>query len=379
MATIDAVLGRWHGPAYPELDDVDDGRAEAVRLGELRIRAVEVRAELRLAAGDTGGLVAELSALVDEEPLRERPRALLMHGPGGDRPARRGVARLRRLPPPRSATSWASSRRRRWLPSTPSCSPARVRAAWAPASRLPVPVTSLIGRDALVAEVTAMVEAHRLVTLVGPGGVGKTRLLVEVGHRLRAADADRPVVMCELATATEESAVDVVAAALMIDGRPGVPIVERLAAVLADTRIVLLLDNCEHVLDPVAGLVERLLATCPDVTVVATSRERLRVPGEQLCAVPTLPTLSSDDGGDAPAVQLFVERARAVDAELRAGRGRAGGDRRDRPPARRAPAGASSWPPPGCTRTTSPRWRPGSTTASRCCRPATGRRLVTAR
>ena len=78
MATIDDILDRWHGPAYPELDDVDEGRAESVRLGELRIRAVELRAESRLAHGDTDGLVAELAALADEEPLRERPRALLM-------------------------------------------------------------------------------------------------------------------------------------------------------------------------------------------------------------------------------------------------------------------------------------------------------------
>ena len=78
VATIDGVLARWHGPAYPELDDVDDGRAESIRLGELRIRAVEARAECQLAAGVTDGLVVELAALADEEPLRERPRALLM-------------------------------------------------------------------------------------------------------------------------------------------------------------------------------------------------------------------------------------------------------------------------------------------------------------
>ena len=73
--------------------------------------------------------------------------------------------------------------------------------------------------------------------------------------------------MCELAAATEDSAVDVVAAALAIDGRPGVELADRVAAVLADTDVVLLLDNCEHVLEPIARLVERLLATCPNVAV----------------------------------------------------------------------------------------------------------------
>ena len=123
-ATIDEILERWHGPAYPELDDVDDGRAESIRLGELRIRAVEVRAERRLATGVTDGLVAELAALADEEPLRERPRALLMAA------LAEPVATSRRCASTTtsaacSATSSASSRRRRWPPSTPTCSAAR--------------------------------------------------------------------------------------------------------------------------------------------------------------------------------------------------------------------------------------------------------------
>src|SRR5688500_4474882 len=78
LAELDAVLERWHGPAYPELADVDEGRAEAARLGELGVRAREVWAERRLALGDSEELVASLSALADVEPLRERPRALLM-------------------------------------------------------------------------------------------------------------------------------------------------------------------------------------------------------------------------------------------------------------------------------------------------------------
>jgi predicted ATPase/DNA-binding SARP family transcriptional activator len=307
LATIDGVLERWQGPAYPELDDADDGRAEAARLGELRIRAVERRAEWRLAAGVTDALVGELTALVDEEPLRERPRALLMAALAqGGRTAealrvyddfrRRLGDELGIEPSPALAAQHAEL-----LAGTDV-------GVWKPASRLPVPVTSLVGREALVEEVVAMAEVHRLVTLIGPGGVGKTRLLGEIGLRLRAARPDRPVVMCELATATEESAVDAVAEALGIEGRPGVGLADRVAAALADTEIVVLLDNCEHVLDPIAALVELLLARCRNATVVTTSRERLRVPAERLCPVPALS--SADD--DAPAVRLFVERARAV-------------------------------------------------------------------
>jgi predicted ATPase/DNA-binding SARP family transcriptional activator len=309
LETIDALLERWQGSAYPELDDVDEGRAEALRLGELRTRAREARAAARLEAGDTDGLVSELAALGDEEPLRERPRALLMSAlasSGRTAEALRVYDGFRRLladelgidPSPALRAQHAEL-----LGAGETAAP-----VWTPATRLPVAVTSLVGRDSLAADVTAMAETHRLVTLLGPGGVGKTRLLGEVGHRLRAARPDRPVVMCELATAEADSAVDAVAAALAIDGRPGVGLGDRIAAVLGETEIVLLLDNCEHVLDPIADLAEQLLAACPNVRLLATSRERLRIAAEQLCAVPTLP--AGDD--DSPAVELFVERARAV-------------------------------------------------------------------
>jgi predicted ATPase/DNA-binding SARP family transcriptional activator len=304
---IDAILERWRGQAYPELSDVDDGRAEAIRLEELRLRALELRAEWRLASGETGGLVAELAALADAEPLRERPRALLMAALAA---SGRQVEALR-----------VFDDFRRLLGDEVGIEPSPVlvaqhadllvgagAAGWVPASRLPAPATSLLGREALVVEVTAMVEAHRIVTLVGPGGVGKTRLVVEVGHRLRTARSDRPVVLCELAAAVEASAIDVAAAALGIDARPGVWLVERLASVLGDSEVVVLLDNCEHVLDPVAELAEHVLARCANVTLVTTTRERLRLPGEHVCAVPPLLVGATD----APAVRLFVERARAV-------------------------------------------------------------------
>ena len=157
-------------------------------------------------------------------------------------------------------------------------------------------------------EIVAMVDRHRLVCLVGPGGVGKTQLAVEVGHRLLRTRPGQPVVLCELATADLGSALDVVAAALGVDGRPGTPLAARVAAVVGDGEVVVVVDNCEHVLEPVADLVDRLLRSCPNVKVIATSRERLRVPGEHVAVVPPL----SVDGGYSPAVELFVERATAV-------------------------------------------------------------------
>ncbi|MFS8481120.1 MAG: BTAD domain-containing putative transcriptional regulator [Acidimicrobiia bacterium] len=321
LAELGAVLARWHGPAYPELDHLDDARAEAARLEELRTRARELRAERRLAEGTADGVVAELTALCDAEPLRERPRALLMTALAaagrradalrvfddfrrrlgdelGIEPSPALVAQHRGLlvgaPAPAVAAVAAT-------PASPSAAPAALR-------RLPVPPTSLVGRDELAADVCDLAGERRAVTLVGPGGVGKTRVLLEVGRRLQEARPERPVVLCELATADARSAVNVVAAALGVDARPGVPLADQVALVLGEAPLVLLADNCEHVLDAVAGLLEHLLARCPRLTVVATSRERLRVPGEHVYPVPALPV----DGGDAPAVRLFVERARAA-------------------------------------------------------------------
>jgi predicted ATPase/DNA-binding SARP family transcriptional activator len=307
LAAIDEILQRWNGPAYPELDGVDDGLVESMRLDELRVQAAERRAEWRLASGVSDGLVAELAALAAHDPLRERPRALLMTAlaqSGRAVEALRVYDDFRRLlgdelgiePSPTLAAQHADL-----LVGSGA-------AAWAPASRVPRPVTSLIGRDALLADVVAMAERHRLVTLLGPGGVGKTRLLVEVGLHLGAVDPGGLVVMCELAAATEGSAIDTVAAALRIDGRQGVTMADRIIGVVGDAAIVLLLDNCEHVVDEVAAFVGSILAGCPNVRVVTTSRERLRLPAEHLCLVPPL----ACDADDAPAVQLFVERARAA-------------------------------------------------------------------
>jgi predicted ATPase/DNA-binding SARP family transcriptional activator len=307
-ANAEAILARWHGTAYPDLAECDAALAEAARLEELRTRASEVRAQSRLTHGDTAGLVAELTALAAEHPLRERPRSLLIEAltaTGRRAEALRVYDDFRRLlgdelgiePSPALAAQHAAL--------LAGLAP---KSGWGPATRLPHPTTSLIGRRDLVADVLERIGRERLVTLVGPGGVGKTRLVVELGHRLLEAEPERPVVLCELATGDASTAVDVVAAALGIDARPGVPLPDRIAEVLRPTSTVLLLDNCEHVLDRAAALAEHLLARCAGVRIVATSRERLRVAGEQVQPVPTLAL------GDtaAPAVQLFVERARAV-------------------------------------------------------------------
>jgi predicted ATPase/DNA-binding SARP family transcriptional activator len=312
IAGLDAVLHRWHGPAFVELDDLDEARIEAGRLAELRLRGRERSAEHRLTVGATDGLVADLVALCDDEPLRERPRSLLMGAlaaGGRHAEALRAYDDFRRHlgdelgidPSPALVAQHAT------ILAGPEST---ATGDWSRTAPLPLPATSLIGRERLEAEATALVTSSRLVSLVGPGGVGKTRLLLEIGHLLCAADTHRPLVLCELSAADASSVAATVAGSLGVDLRPSVDPVDQLAGVVRDTELVVLLDNCEHVLSTLAELVQRLLGRCPRLRFVATSRERLRVPGEHVCLVPALPT----EGRDAPAVQLFVERARAVDA-----------------------------------------------------------------
>lgn len=304
---LDEVLARWRGPAYPELGDVDDARIEADRLEELRRLAVERRAALLVAGGRAELALADLRAMVAEHPLRERSAALLVDALAA---AGRTAEALR-----------AHDDFRRRLADELGIEPSPAFTArhaellgggggggWAPEHRLPLPASAILGRDDLLEDAAALVGQHRLVTLLGFGGVGKTRLLLELGHRLRSDRPDRPVVLCELATADEGSAVDVVATALGIEGRPGRDLDEVLASALAGVELVLLLDNCEHVVEAAAALAERLLADAPGVRMVATTRERLRVGGEQLLPVGPLP-VEAEQAGE----QLFLERARAVE------------------------------------------------------------------
>ncbi|MGB6763002.1 ATP-binding protein [Mycobacterium sp.] len=170
-------------------------------------------------------------------------------------------------------------------------------------------VTSFIGRESEVAEIKAAMKNHRLVTLSGVGGVGKTRLALEVGAQL-ADEFPDGVWLFELAAVADPDAVpDAVASVLGIIQQPGKNVSESVAAALEGKTRLLMFDNCEHVLEPAADLVEAILAQSATVTILATSREGLRVADEQLWPVPSLDVGA---GIDSAAVSLFVERAQAV-------------------------------------------------------------------
>jgi predicted ATPase len=174
---------------------------------------------------------------------------------------------------------------------------------------LPEQATSFVGRQTEVAELIDVVGGHRLVTLTGTGGVGKTRLAVQVAAELAGEFADG-VWLIELAPVGDPAAVaDAVATALGVTPHAGSSVADSIAEALAGRQMLVVVDNCEHVLEAAAEVVEAILARTKAVKVMATSREGLRAAGEQVWPVPSLEVAA---GVGSAAVELFVARAQAV-------------------------------------------------------------------
>ena len=180
----------------------------------------------------------------------------------------------------------------------------------------PAVLTSFIGRAGSAREVAGLLGEHRLVTVTGPGGVGKTRLAGEVARAVSGRFADGTW-LAELAPVQDPAQVPaVVAAALGVREQPGVPAVEVLARVLARQQLLLVLDNCEHVIGAAAQMCAGLLAACDDVRVLTTSREPLRLAGEARYRLGPMALPGAGEAADASgseAVRLFADRARQVD------------------------------------------------------------------
>ena len=185
--------------------------------------------------------------------------------------------------------------------------------------RFPAALTSFIGRSGPVNEVAGLLDRYRLVTVTGPGGAGKTRLASEVARLVADRFADG-VWLAELAAVRDPTLVVAeVAAALGVRDMPPVPLTEVLARVLARRQLLLVLDNCEHVIDAAARLCAELLPAADDLRVLATSREALRVAGEARYRLGPLTLPEPDDLTDAAeseAVELFADRARRADARF---------------------------------------------------------------
>ncbi|MFD0470506.1 BTAD domain-containing putative transcriptional regulator [Nonomuraea thailandensis] len=304
-ALLRQALELWRGGAYAEFADEPFARAAVARLDEQRLVALEELAETRLGLGEHGPLAAELADLVAGHPLRERLRAVHMRalyraGRQGEALASYGDLRRRLAdelgldPGPELAALHQAI-----LEQDPGLDAPAAR----PRTNLPAPLTDLVGRDEAVAEVRALLRANRLVTLTGPGGVGKTRLALAAASELGGFDGG--VWLVELASlgagAQAVEVAEAIAGVLGLrDDAPGC-IVERLPGALAARPTLLVLDNCEHVVEQVATLAATLLRAAPGLRVLATGQESLRIEGEALWSVPPL--------GLEAAMELFAARA----------------------------------------------------------------------
>ncbi|HEX2273228.1 MAG TPA: BTAD domain-containing putative transcriptional regulator [Acidimicrobiales bacterium] len=312
LGLLEQALGLWRGPPYGEFRYDEFAVGEAVRLEELRLVAIEERIDARLALGRHEEEVGELEALCAEHPLRERLRSQLMvalYRSGRQPDALRAFESYRRLLAEELGLDPSPELRaleRRILDHDPRLAPRRT-AAGTPAL-VATPFTSFVGREAAVAEVIRHVADARLLTLIGPGGVGKTRLAVQVAAAVAGRFPDG-VVLCELAAVADPDAVaPAIATALGIQPRPDRSVEASIADVLRTRRMLLVVDNCEHVVDAAASLLSTLIGSCPLVTVLATSRERLAIAGEQVWPLAPLPPEA--------AVELFCDRALAVRPDL---------------------------------------------------------------
>ena len=316
------ALALWRGPALAGLSDEPFARADAARLEEARLAALEARVAADMEAGRHATITAELEALVAEHPHRERLRvqqmlALYRSGRQADaldayRSARASLDELGIEPSAELRTL-----EQRILRQDPTLDlPAAVAAAPSP-DELPPDTTRLVGRELEIAAVDGLLRRSdtRLVTLTGPGGTGKTRLAVAAA---RAMASELRSIFVDLSAVVEPAlVVPTVAHALGASESPGWDPVETAASALGNEAVLLVLDNLEQVLGAAAE-VARLLDASPKLRVLATSRAPLRIARERVYAVQPLPVpelgaATARSIEHVAAARLYVERAQAAD------------------------------------------------------------------
>ena len=303
------ALALWRGDALADVRDAPFAQAPVARLDDLRIAALEDRFDAELALGRHAEVLADLDAAGDAHPLRERLAALRMRGlaaSGRQADALAVFERIRTTLAEELGVDPSAELRKAHL--------AVLRGEVAPPraeSVLPVRLTSFVGRERELDRVAETLSSSRLVTLVGPGGAGKTRLATESAERDPACGRGRAWFV---ALAGVRDAGDVPGAILgalgsldfRMTGAPRAPVdaMAQIVALLDGGDALLVLDNCEHVVDTAADVAFQLLSRVPGLRILATSREPLAITGEALCQVGPLDV--------AEAVRLFTERAVAV-------------------------------------------------------------------
>lgn len=320
---VDEALAQWRGDALADVTEFPFAASAAHRLGELRLAAVEASLRDRARTGDDLAVVAELADLTTAHPYRDGfwvlyLTALAAHGRANE--ALAAYDRLRGLlaeelgsdPSPELRELHLSILRgehvsRRSHPALPSA------------------LTTFVGREGAIADLQAALVDHRLVTILGPGGAGKTRLAVETARA--ALDRFEDVWLTELAPVTgTDGILEAILSAMgllevtVLDRHSSAPRPDertRLIDGVQDVEGLLLIDNCEHLIDAVAQIADDVLAHAPKLRILATSREPLRIIGEfgyQLSPL-TMPAAdtSIDEAMQHSAIQLFVLRAQAVD------------------------------------------------------------------
>jgi predicted ATPase/DNA-binding SARP family transcriptional activator len=323
------ALDLWRGAAMQDVGLLESGAFDAavVRLEELRLTAAEERADAEITLGRGAELVTELNDLVAVHPVRERLVAALMRAlvaAGRDSEALLAYQRARDAladalgvdPSPELAALHVALLRGE-LGQREESRKTNLRAE----------LTTFVGKDADVAAVRELIASHRLTTLIGPGGSGKTRLATETARTL-LGDLPDGVWLVELAAIGADG--DVAQSALaalglrdtLLGDAPNAEPADRFIAAIRERETLLILDNCEHVIEAAAAFAHRVLGECQRLRIVATSREPLGITGEALW--PVVPLALPDTGAspgeleDSPAVRLLVDRAGAVRRDLAA-------------------------------------------------------------
>jgi predicted ATPase/DNA-binding SARP family transcriptional activator len=325
-AALQEALVLWRGPPLADVAYEAWAQPEINRLNELRLAAVEDEIDTQLAAGRHAEVLGRLTILMEEHPFRERLRRQLMLA----------FYRARRQAEALELYEQARVTLAEELGVDPGPDLQRLHQQilrqdpsldWSPPpptrTNLPALLTSFVGRQVETDRVAELLAESRLVTLTGPGGSGKTRLAAEVGavlaHRYREG-----VWLVDLAPLIDPSLVpQAVAAALGVPEDPVRPLVDTIVDSLRETKLLLILDNCEHLIDESAKLAETLLTAAPGLRILATSREALAVPGETAFEIPPLPVPDPETAEARPetllqfdAVRLFVDRAAATQPDF---------------------------------------------------------------